>query len=108
MKRMLRAAQRLAAVAAHPSPALLEPVDGRGEQLPRHNLTDVPPFQYRNSADRFRVVVDLPGQSISLVPIEYGNRFAMHSARVGGKDVFFADPVHIPVHDEHIHAKAVE
>lgn len=32
-------------------------------------------------------------------------RFAMHSARIGGDDIFFADPIHIPVHYEYVYAK---
>jgi ABC-type transport system substrate-binding protein len=35
-------------------------------------------------------------------------RFAMHSARIGGKDVYFADPIHIPVHYEFVYANDVE
>ncbi len=35
-------------------------------------------------------------------------RFAMHSARIGGDDIFFADPIHIPVHYEYVYAKDAE
>ena len=35
-------------------------------------------------------------------------RFAMHSARIGGKDILFADPIHIPVHYEYAYAKDAE
>ena len=35
-------------------------------------------------------------------------RFAMHSARIGGKDIFLADPIHIPVHYEYVYAKDAE
>ena len=67
---MLRAAQRLAVADVHRSPAMFEPVDGWGEELLRHNLTEVPRFQYWYSANRYRAVVDLPGQSISVTSIE--------------------------------------
>jgi ABC-type transport system substrate-binding protein len=39
------------------------------------------------------------------VPVFNEVRFAMHSARIGGKDIFFADPIHIPVHYEYAYAK---
>ena len=35
-------------------------------------------------------------------------RFAMHTARIGGKDIFFADPIHIPVNYENVFAKDVQ
>ncbi len=42
------------------------------------------------------------------VPVFNEVRFAMHSARIGGKDIFFADPIHIPVHYEYVYAKDAE
>ena len=42
------------------------------------------------------------------VPVMNEVRYAMHSARVGGKDIFFADPIHIPVHYEFVYAKDVQ
>ncbi len=42
------------------------------------------------------------------VPVLNEVRFAMHSARIGGKDIFFADPIHIPVHYEYAYAKDVK
>jgi len=39
------------------------------------------------------------------VPVFNEVRFAMHSERIGGKDIFFADPIHIPVHYEYVYAK---
>jgi len=42
------------------------------------------------------------------VPVMNEVRFAMHSGRIGGKDVYFADPIHIPVHYEYVYAKDVE
>jgi hypothetical protein len=38
------------------------------------------------------------------VPVFNEVRFAMHSARIGGKDVYFADPIHIPVNYESVYA----
>jgi len=42
------------------------------------------------------------------VPVFNEVRFAMHTARIGGKDIFFADPIHIPVHYEYVYAKDAE
>ena len=42
------------------------------------------------------------------VPVFNEVRFAMHSARIGGKDIYFADPIHIPVHYEYVYAKDAE
>jgi ABC-type transport system substrate-binding protein len=42
------------------------------------------------------------------VPVFNEVRFAMHSTRIGGKDIFFADPIHIPVHYEYVYAKDAE
>jgi len=42
------------------------------------------------------------------VPVMNEVRFAMHSARIGGKDIFFADPIHIPVHYEYVYDKDVQ
>ncbi|MFQ5784110.1 MAG: ABC transporter substrate-binding protein [Alphaproteobacteria bacterium] len=32
-------------------------------------------------------------------------RFAMHSSKIGGNDIFFADPIHIPVHYEYVYSQ---
>ena len=32
----------------------------------------------------------------------------MNEARIGGKGIFFADPFHIPVHDEQVFSKDAE
>jgi oligopeptide transport system substrate-binding protein len=42
------------------------------------------------------------------VPVFNEVRYAMHSARIGGKDIFFADPIHIPVHYEYVYDKDVQ
>ena len=42
------------------------------------------------------------------VPVFNEVRFAMHSARIGGRDILFADPIHIPVHYEYVYAKDAE
>ena len=34
--------------------------------------------------------------------------FAMHSTRIGGKDTFFADPIHIPIQYDYAYAKHAE
>ena len=50
-----------------------------------------------------RIMEDAPW-----VPVFNEVRFAMHSARIGGKDILFADPIHIPVHYEYAYAKDAE
>ena len=35
-------------------------------------------------------------------------RYAMHSKRIGGDDIFFADPIHIPVHYEYVYDRDVQ
>ncbi|RMF36324.1 MAG: ABC transporter substrate-binding protein, partial [Alphaproteobacteria bacterium] len=50
-----------------------------------------------------RIMEDAPW-----VPVFNEVRFAMHSARIGGDDIFFADPIHIPVHYEYVYAKDVQ
>lgn len=42
------------------------------------------------------------------VPVMNEVRFAMHSARIGGEDTLFADPIHIPVHYEYVYDKDVQ
>ncbi len=42
------------------------------------------------------------------VPVINEVRFAMHSARIGGADILFADPIHIPVNYENVYAKDAE
>jgi ABC-type transport system substrate-binding protein len=42
------------------------------------------------------------------VPVFNEVRFTMHSPRVGGDMIFFADPIHIPVHYEYIYATDVQ
>jgi len=42
------------------------------------------------------------------VPVMNEVRFAMHSARIGGEDIFFTDPIHIPVHYEYVYSKDVQ
>jgi ABC-type transport system substrate-binding protein len=32
-------------------------------------------------------------------------RYTMHSSRIGGEEIFFADPIHIPVHYEYVYNK---
>ena len=38
-------------------------------------------------------------------PVFNEQRFTMHSARLGGDDALFVDPVHIPVHYDYVYAK---
>ncbi len=40
------------------------------------------------------------------VPVFNEVRFAIHSARIEGDDIFFADPIHIPLHYEYVSAKS--
>jgi peptide/nickel transport system substrate-binding protein len=41
-------------------------------------------------------------------PIFNEERFSVRSARIGGADELFVDPVHIPVHYDQVHAKDVQ
>ena len=41
-------------------------------------------------------------------PVFNEQRFTMHSARMGGPDAIFVDPVHIPVNYEHVYANDVQ
>jgi ABC-type transport system substrate-binding protein len=41
-------------------------------------------------------------------PVFNEQRFTMHSARIGGDDALFVDPVHIPVHYDYVYAKDAE
>jgi peptide/nickel transport system substrate-binding protein/oligopeptide transport system substrate-binding protein len=41
-------------------------------------------------------------------PVFNEQRFTMHSARLGGPDAIFVDPVHIPVNYEHVYATDVQ
>ena len=35
-------------------------------------------------------------------------RYAMHSSRIGGEDILFADPIHIPVNYDYVYANDAE
>ncbi|WP_119460974.1 ABC transporter substrate-binding protein [Rhodospirillaceae bacterium SYSU D60014] len=41
-------------------------------------------------------------------PVFNEQRFTMHSARIGGEDALFVDPVHIPVHYDYVYATDAE
>ena len=65
----------------------------------------VDPAQAEQRIDKWRqIFVDLMDDA-PWAPVFNEVRFAMHSARIGGKDIFFADPIHIPVHYEYVYAK---
>jgi ABC-type transport system substrate-binding protein len=50
--------------------------------------------------DIYRQVMD----DAPWVPVYNEVPFPMHSPRIGGDDIFFADPIHIPVHYEYVYA----
>jgi peptide/nickel transport system substrate-binding protein len=58
--------------------------------------------------EMWRQIYDKIMDDAPWVPVFNEVRFAMHSARIGGKDIFFADPIHIPVHYEYVYAKDAE
>ena len=65
----------------------------------------VDPAQADQRRDKWRqIFVDLMDDA-PWAPVFNEVRFAMHSGRIGGKDIFFADPIHIPVHYEYVYAK---
>jgi peptide/nickel transport system substrate-binding protein/oligopeptide transport system substrate-binding protein len=68
----------------------------------------VDPAQAEARIDEWRAIfVDIMAEA-PWAPVFNEVRFAMHSARIGGDDIFFADPIHIPVHYEYVYAKDVE
>jgi len=68
----------------------------------------VDPTQAEARIDAWRgIFVDIM-EDAPWAPVFNEVRFAMHSARIGGDDIFFADPIHIPVHYEYVYAKDVE
>ena len=68
----------------------------------------VAPSQAKARIDTWRqIFVDIM-KDAPWAPVFNEVRYAMHSARIGGKDIFFADPIHIPVHYEYVYAKDVQ
>ena len=51
------------------------------------------------------IFVDAMEQDAPWAPVFNEQRFTMHSARIGGEDALFVDPVHIPVHYDYVYAK---
>ena len=41
-------------------------------------------------------------------PVMNETRFAMRSARIGGKDIYFTDPIHFPDHYDYVSSKDVQ
>ncbi len=41
-------------------------------------------------------------------PVFNEQRFTMHTKKVGGKDVYFVDPVHIPINYENVHDTSIQ
>jgi ABC-type transport system substrate-binding protein len=66
------------------------------------------PDQAEKRIDLWRQIFTKIMDDAPWVPVFNEVRFAMHSERIGGKDVFFADPIHIPVHYEFVYAKDAE
>ncbi len=66
------------------------------------------PDQAEARIEKWREIYNLIMEDAPWVPVFNEVRFAMHSARIGGKDIFFADPIHIPVHYEYVYAKDAE
>ena len=58
--------------------------------------------------EAWRVIYNDIMEDAPWVPVFNEVRFAMHSSRIGGDDIFFADPIHIPVHYEYVYAKDAE
>jgi ABC-type transport system substrate-binding protein len=51
------------------------------------------------------IFIDAMEQDAPWAPVFNEQRFTMHSARIGGEDALFVDPVHIPVHYDYVYAK---
>ena len=66
----------------------------------------VDPADAEKRIDAWRqIFVDLMDDA-PWVPVFNEVRFAIHSARIEGDDIFFADPIHIPLHYEYVSAKS--
>ena len=53
------------------------------------------------------IFIDIMGDA-PWAPIFNEQRFTMHSKKVGGKDAFFVDPVHIPINYENVYDTSVQ
>ena len=53
------------------------------------------------------IFIDIMGDA-AWAPIFNEQRFTMHSKKVGGKDAFFVDPVHIPINYENVYDASVQ
>ncbi len=51
------------------------------------------------------IFIDAMEQDAPWAPVFNEQRFTMHSARLGGDDALFVDPVHIPVHYDYVYIK---
>jgi len=66
------------------------------------------PDQAEARIEKWSEIYSMIMEDAPWVPVFNEVRFAMHSARIGGKDIYFADPIHIPVHYEYVYAKDAE
>ena len=66
------------------------------------------PDQAQARIELWRQIYNKIMEDAPWAPVMNEVRFAMHSARIGGDDIFFADPIHIPVHYGYVYAKDVQ
>ncbi len=63
------------------------------------------PSQAAARIDQWRSIFVKIMDDAPWVPVFNEVRFAMHSSKIGGDDIFFADPIHIPVHYEYVYSQ---
>jgi len=76
-------------------------LDARAEQADA--MADPAMADKRRDAWR-QIFVDVMADA-PWAPVFNEVRYTMHSPRIGGDEIFFADPIHIPVHYEYVYAK---
>jgi oligopeptide transport system substrate-binding protein len=66
------------------------------------------PDQAEQRIDRWREIFVKIMDDAPWAPVFNEVRYTMRSPRIGGEDIFFADPIHIPVNYDYVYAKDVE
>jgi ABC-type oligopeptide transport system substrate-binding subunit len=66
------------------------------------------PDQAEQRIDRWREIFIKIMDDAPWAPVFNEVRYTMRSPRIGGEDIFFADPIHIPVNYDYVYAKDVE
>ena len=64
----------------------------------------VKPDEQAARAERWRTIFIKIMEDAPWAPIFHEQHYTIHSARIGGEDVLFNDPVHIPINYNYIYA----